>query len=78
MFFEQYTHPTDGLLGRESGASNSLVMQAKQKSDGIGDEYIRTEEGMKPGYAMKRISEIKYIRILMGPPLGTIAKDEEF
>jgi hypothetical protein len=53
-------------------------MQAKQKSDGIGDGYIRTEEGMESGYAMKGISEIKYIRILMRPPLGTIAKDEVF
>jgi hypothetical protein len=33
---------------------------------------------MEPGYAMKRIAEIKYIRILMRPPLGTIAKDEVF
>jgi hypothetical protein len=53
-------------------------MQAKQKSDGVGEEHIGTEQGMEPGYAMKGISEIKYIRILMKPPLGTITKDEVF
>ncbi|RLB27248.1 MAG: hypothetical protein DRG87_11915 [Deltaproteobacteria bacterium] len=76
MFFEQCTQPPYGLFCRESRASNSLIMQAKQKSDRIGDGYIRTEEGMEPGYAMKRISEIECIRILMGSPLGTVAEDE--
>jgi hypothetical protein len=51
-------------------------MQAKQKSDRIGDGHIRIEEGMEPGYAMKRISKIEYIRILMGQPLGTVAEYE--